>query len=155
MKILYLTTIMLTLLTSLLSGCTTSAKGPFFQELIAADPAKAIVYVYSHYIPGLGLIGGYGIKTRGSFVVQLVDGGYYPFLVNPGEVTIELEAPVRELIPITLHTEAGHSYFIRPHIWMIGPYSKKIELEERADREIAISEIAPCRLILDPAPLPK
>jgi len=131
-----------------ISACVSAAKGPFFQEANGTNPAKATIYLYSQYIPGMGILGGYRVNANGSFVTKLVDGGYYVFQVDKGKLTLEVEDPLRTTIPLYLEVAPGNSYFVRPYIFKTGRHSQMIELREVIDRDTAINEITPCRLII-------
>src|SRR5262245_24367746 len=92
----------------IISACVSGAKGPFFHKVDRIEPGKAVIYIYSQYIPGMGVLGGYIVTANGSFVVRLFDGGYYVLEVDAGSVTLDVEE--RKVTPVTLQVESGNSY---------------------------------------------
>jgi hypothetical protein len=147
------------------TGCS-KATGPYFRPVDVVDESKAIIYVYRPE-QSVGAPLSYSIFANGYFVTKLDNGGYYPFIVVPGRVTLSftehssLTAPApshREDVPhywsggfvATLDVEAGKTYFVK--LWLrekINPFkaSADLLLLPVFDDEQALDEIQTCRLM--------
>ena len=125
-----------------ISGCGTGATGPFFQKLESKEQGIAIVYLFVQW--NIAHTKAYPIKANGETIVNLVDGGYYPFRVAPGDVIFETDGRGREKVRLVLHVESGQAYYVQAIRLRSGAELKLLSEEE------AIHLIAPCRLIIEP-----
>jgi hypothetical protein len=127
---------------------TASTLGPGFQQTGTIPADKALIYIYR---PG-GLAGGlalpFGVKVNGKVLATLVQGGYYAYSGEPGQIeftTFEIGfmAP-SSTSSITVDAKAGQAYYLkgshgkglggRAHLELVSP-------------ETGTNEIASCKLI--------
>jgi len=108
----------------LAQGC---AAGPAFTEVTDIPKDKGLVYVYRDP----GFFGGgvvYAVKANGQRVCDLVQGGYCPYLVDPGEV--EFSAATESTSSVTVDVKAQKAHYVkgsvnvgffigRPHLMIV------------------------------------
>jgi hypothetical protein len=124
-----------------LSGC---ASGPKFAPVVSVDvpPGKALVYIYR--TPSFaGSAVQYAVNAGERKIVQLQNGGYYPYICDPG--SIEFWAATEARASLTIDVAAGETYYLRGSLgigFFVG--HPKLQL---IPAEQALSEIADCVLI--------
>lgn len=127
----------------LATGC--ASLGPVYSKVDKIPDNAGLVYLYR---PSSFLGGGvaYDVKTGGTVITTLHNGGYYPYFSAPGEQ--EFWAKTEAKSSVTLDVKPGQTYYIkggvgvgflvgRPHLMVVAP-------------EIAEKEIADCKLIAAP-----
>ncbi len=132
------------------TGGSTSAQtlGPSFQQAGTIPADKTMVYIYR---PG-GLTGGlgmpFGLKANGKTLITLVQGGYYAYLTEPGNIeftTFEVGfmAP-SSVSSITVDAKAQQAYYLK------GAHGKGLGGRaslQLVSPEVGAGEIANCKLI--------
>ena len=116
-----------------------------YQRIETIPPNKAIVYIYR---PSAFIGGGvyYDVKANSKVVTTLWNGGYYPYIADPGE--IEFSAKTESTDSVTLDVKTGQAYYVkgtvgvgfllgRPHLTVVSA-------------NIAEAEITECKLIPEP-----
>jgi len=124
--------------------------GPSFKQAeIPAD--KAVVYIYRPTSPPFGadIKLAFPVKANGKDVTTLVQGGYYAYLTEPGQIEftafdIGFLAP-KDIFSVTVDAKAGQAYYLkgahgkglvgRAHLELVSP-------------EVGAKEIANCKLII-------
>lgn len=96
-------------LSVMIAACAPSMTTPF-KELDAVPPGKALIYIYrgSQANHPTMVAGNARVVYKGETLAWFPYGGYYPLVVNPGEVEIS-----SVFDSVTLDAKAGQSYFIR------------------------------------------
>lgn len=129
----------LVLASSLTLGC--AAGGPAFQKVTIPE-GKSVIYAYRpNSIFGGAIVPTVTCGTQG---VSLSRGGYYPFVLDPGDVTCSASTESTS----TVHVEArsneaayvkeriGLGFFVgRPHLQVVSP-----EEGEQAARECKLQD---------------
>ena len=121
--------------------------GASFQQTGTIPADKAIVYIYR---PG-GLAGGlaipFDVKANGKAVTTLVQGGYYAYLAEPGQIEFTafdtgFMAPT-SIFSITVDAKAGQAYYLK------GAHGKGLGGRahlESVSSEVGANEIVNCKL---------
>jgi hypothetical protein len=121
-------------------GCAT--KGPAFSKIATADiPAgKGVVYVYrpSGFV---GAAVSYDIWRGNEKLGYLVQGGYFTYLANPGE--LELTAKTEARASLTLDVRAGQEHYVKGSVG-VGAFIGRPKLEV-VDAETGSREIQDCK----------
>ena len=122
------------------SGCQNL--GPKYQRVEKIPEGKAVVYVYKRgpRAPrGIGVV--YTVWANDRPVVNLHQGGYFPFFLYPGKTRIWQKTSKGD---VTLDIEAAKSYYVKAFVTMrwMNPDDFVV-----MDPAIAEKEIAKCRLI--------
>jgi hypothetical protein len=116
--------------------------GPIFQKIDTIPDNSGLVYIYR---PSKGFGSGlsYEVKANGIPITILYNGGYYPYITEPGE--IEFLAQTESKSAVTIDVKAAQTYYIRgtvrlgivvgrPRLIVVSP-------------EVGEQEIAKCKLI--------
>lgn len=112
----------------ILSGCSTTLKGPSFQSVESPPSDKGYVYIYwaeeSKEAPGLT----FDILVNGEAITTMKRGGYYLYKAEPGQIDIEaspnfsllnmalLDMAMTSNKHFTLDVTAGKTYFMRCYL---------------------------------------
>lgn len=96
-------------LTVLIAACAPSMTTPF-KELDVVPQGKALIYIYrgSQANHPTTVIGNARVVYKGETLAWFPYGGYYPLVVDPGEVEISTVFD-----SVTLDTKVGQAYFLR------------------------------------------
>lgn len=106
----------------LFSSCAANLKGPLFQPSAEASDAKALIYLYW---PKEKLRTEFTIKANGETITTLKNGGYFPLVVEPGEIKLSanvnfkmfvtgaLEAATAPSTHLTLNAAPGDVFYVR------------------------------------------
>jgi len=136
--------------TSASASASTSALtfGSSFQgEKIPAD--KVVVYIYRPVGSGAGGQAiPFGVKASGKVEITLVQGGYYVYISEPGQIEfsafeIGLMAPT-SVSSITVDAKAGQAYYLK------GAHGKGLGGRahlESVSPEVGVNEIVNCKVI--------
>lgn len=124
----------------LVSGCV--ALGPVYQKAETIPEGMGLVYIYrpSSFFGG-GVV--YDVKVGETVVTTLQSGGYYPYLVKPGEV--EFWAKTESRSAVTLDVRTGEVYYVKGTVG-VGFFVGRPHLTV-VPATIAEEEIAQCKLI--------
>lgn len=124
----------------LMTGC--SASGPKFKPVNPIPDGKGIVYIYrSPSIIGSGV---YGTATANSIpFTKIKNGGYYPYLSEPGVVHFEVTTEATNEADVTV--EAGKEKYLKTTIG-IGFIAGHLKFSE-VSPEIGKKEISKCKLL--------
>lgn len=139
-NVMYLLGILIFTSTLLLQGCVTL--GAQYQQLEVTPDDKAIVYIYrpSRFVGG-GV--SYNVYADKKIINTLYNGGYYPYILEPGKV--EIWAKTESKSSVEFVAKAGRNYYVkgwvgmglivgRPHLEIVSP-------------DLALKEIKECKLI--------
>jgi hypothetical protein len=125
------------------AGCF-GASGPYFTP-IETQTETALIYIYRPWmLVGSGF--SYTILANDRPVVDLKNGGYYPFRTTPAKISFRTD-PGEPGRTITIEATAGQSYFIELYIketpsgWGAYPVLRYV------DQPTAMTEIGDCRLV--------
>ncbi|NCU32827.1 MAG: DUF2846 domain-containing protein [Candidatus Moranbacteria bacterium] len=131
---------LLLLALALLSGC--AGLGPVYHKVEVIPEEKGLVYIYRQK----SFVGGgvsYDVRVGETPITTLYNGGYFPYLSDPGEV--EFWARTESKSAVTLDVKAGETYFVKGTVgvgFLVGrPHLSVV------DKEIGFQEIANCKLI--------
>jgi hypothetical protein len=127
-----------------LVGC--AASGPTFEEPEAIPSGQGLVYIYrpSKFMGSAIVFDIHAGKKEDDFeITTLKNGGYFPFYVEPSELT--LWAETESEASVTLDVEAGETYYVRGSTG-VGFFVVRPVLEV-ADREIGAREVKECKLL--------
>lgn len=104
-------------LSLVMAACAPSMTTPF-KDLDEVPQGKAIIYIYrgSQANHPTMVAGNARILYRAETLAWFPYGGYYPLVVNPGEIEIN-----SIFDSVTLDAKAGESYFIRISSRFTGP----------------------------------
>lgn len=125
----------------LLGGCATL--GPVYQKVATVPEGMGLVYVYR---PN-SFVGGavaYDVKVGEAVVTTLHNGGYYPYLVKPGEV--EFWAKTESRSAVTLDVKAGEVYYVKGTVgvgFFVGRPHLMVVPAATAEKEIAECKLIP------------
>jgi hypothetical protein len=146
----------------LLAGCTFNAPdGPPFEALPGPSDQEALVYVYRPPNEEWGYDRTYYLFDAKEKLTDLLHGGYFPFVVKPGKVTlladvnrsfrtwlaggvIELAAAAEGAV-MDFHANAGETYYVRfhpiAHAWHFEPTMTLVSKNE------GLSQLRSCKLL--------
>lgn len=133
---------MLILAASLLamSGC--ASQGPQFEAVTAIPSGKALVYIY-RTPQFVGSAISFDIHHDDKVITRLTNGGYYPYITDPGE--IELWAKTEARSSVTLHLQPGETRYVKGAVG-VGFFVGRPRLEVVGNITGA-KEITACKLI--------
>lgn len=96
-------------LSVMITACAPSMTTPF-KELDAVPQGKALIYIYrgSQANHPTMVLGNARVVYKGETLAWFPYGGYYPLVVDPGEVEISTVFD-----SVTLDTKVGQTYFLR------------------------------------------
>jgi Protein of unknown function (DUF2846) len=124
-----------------IAGCATL--GPAFQPVSNISEGMGLIYIYRES----AFIGGgvsYDVKVGDTVVTTLHNGGYYPYLVKPGEV--ELWAKTEAKSAVTVDVKAGEVYYVKGEVgvgfWVGRPHLRVVP-REKGEREIKECKLIP------------
>ncbi len=123
-----------------LGGC--SSTGPIYTSVESVPADKALVYIYR---PNSFVGGGvyFDIHDGDTVVTTLRNGGYFPYIRDPGEV--ELWAKTESRSAVTLDLKPGDTQYVKGGVgvgFLVGRPSLTI-----VDAETGASEIKECKLL--------
>lgn len=96
----------------LLASCATGAA---YQKVDKIPDGMGVVYIYRP-ASFVGAAVSPEVEANGVPIIRLINGGYYPYFSKPGEV--EFSAKTETKSAVTLHIEAGQTYYIKGTISM-------------------------------------
>jgi hypothetical protein len=119
-------------------GCAATGKPYEPVTLSATDANKAVVYVYRS--PAfVGSAVSYTVNASTKPLVKLVNGGYYPYVTNPGEVEIWAETEAKSSVTVDLKPgdrkyvkgTVGVGFLVgRPSLTLVDPATAQAEIKE-------------------------
>ena len=150
--------ITLTVLTIILISVIGCASGPQFRAVNSPPSDAALVYIYrlKHYNAWAGLIPNatsYKISINGERIVDLSNGGYYPFIAGSttntlgsalkyrGAWILAMALDRKELLRTEF--EPGQTYYLKFEVGAFGP---KMTL---VGETVGEKEVKECRLIAE------
>lgn len=126
------------------AGCA-PALGPAFQRIDKVSEGMGLIYIYREKeFVGSGV--SYDVKVGETVITTLYNGGYYPYVVKPGEV--ELWARTESKTAVTVDVKAGEVYFVKGEVgigFFVGRPHLRVVPREKGEKEIA-----ECKLIPEP-----
>ena len=130
------------LVSTLVIGC--GASGPVFKPVDPIPTGKGVVYIYRE--SGLVGSGVYGtVIADKTPLTKVRNGGYFPYLSNPGTVHFEVSTEATNEADVTV--EAGKEKYLKTTVGM-GLLVGHLKFSE-VSPEIGRKEISECQL-LDP-----
>lgn len=96
----------------LLASCAT---GQAFRKVDNMPDGMGVVYIYRP-ASFVGAAVSPEVEANGVPIIKLINGGYYPYFSKAGEVEFSAKTETRSAV--TLHIEAGQSYYIKGTISM-------------------------------------
>lgn len=134
--------VLLAVVVLIASGCAATGK-PFEPvALPAADANKAVVYIYRPSAFAGSAIS-YTVNANKTPLFKLVNGGYYPYVTNPGEVEIWAETEAKS--SVTLDLKAGDRKYVKGTLgigFLVGRPSLTV-----VDPAVAQNDIKECKLL--------
>ena len=133
---------------ALITGC--AATGPTYTAMETIPEGKALVYIYR---PQKFMGGGVyfdvhaGNRHAHQEIVTLKNGGYFPYITDPGEM--ELWAKTESTSSVTLDLNAGDTSYVRGSVG-VGAFIGRPKLTI-VDNAVGAAEVRECKL-LEPAP---
>ncbi|MBN2020816.1 MAG: DUF2846 domain-containing protein [Sedimentisphaerales bacterium] len=140
-------------LSMFLAGC---ASGPVFSPVTSIPTGKALVYMYrtSSFV---GSANSYKIWINDIHVTDMGNGGYYPYLADPGELTFKMKVITdilhfggahflleKEKPVLKIHVEAGKTYYVK-HEWDSQATISNLAVMVLVDEETGSREIVKCK----------
>lgn len=96
---------------SMLSGCGGAKLGGAYKKIEPVPSDKALIYIYR--IPAfVGGIYSVGIAVNEKEITALPEGGFYPYLADPGEVEISTKAAISRGESVTVEGKGGQTYYL-------------------------------------------
>lgn len=128
------------LLLSALYGC--ASLGDAFQPVANVPADKALVYIYR---PNKFVGGGayYTVRANDKPITKLYNGGYYPYIANPGE--LQISAKTESTSSVTLDLRPGDIQYVKGMIgvgFLMGRPNLTL-----VDAAVGGAEIKECKLI--------
>lgn len=139
-----------------LTGC---ASGPKFSPVTSVAPEKALVYMYRTSAL-FGSASSYRIWINDAHVTDMGNGGYYPYLADPGELVFKMKVNTdilqvlgigllhfvleKEKPVLKIHVEAGKTYYVK-HKWSSLMKMGNVAVMVLVDEETGLREIVKCR----------
>lgn len=130
----------LILMSASIAGC--SASGAAFKPVNPIPPGKGVVYIYRES----GFVGGgvYGTVTANNTpITKIRNGGYFPYLANPGPVHFEVSTEATNEADVTV--EAGQEKYLQTTVGM-GLFVGHLKFSE-VSPEVGRNEIRECKLL--------
>lgn len=128
------------LTSALIAGC--SASGPAFKPVDPIPTGKGVVYIYR--APGFVGSGVYGTVTANKTpITKIKNGGYFPYISNPGPVHFEVSTEATNEADVTVET--GKEKYLKTTIGM-GFFVGHLKFSE-VSPEIGKKEISECKLL--------
>lgn len=125
---------------TLLAGC--AAPGPIFKPVDLVPPNKGVVYIYRQ--PGFVGSAVFGTVTANNKpITKIMQGGYFPYLSDPGPVHFEVSTEVTNTADVTV--EPGIEKYLKATVG-IGLFVGHLKLSE-VSPEIGKKEIIECKLL--------
>lgn len=137
---------LLTFMLGLGTICSIAACAPtlghVYMKIENVPSDKALVYIYrpSSFIGG-GVY--YDVKANGKVATTLYNGGYYPYVAEPGE--IEFSAKTEATASVTIDAKSGQTHYIKGGVgvgFVVGRPRLRV-----VTANIAEQEIKECKLI--------
>lgn len=122
------------------SGCASMFNhlGPPFKTPQSAPDNMGVIYIYRQVsLFGSGVVS--SVKEGESAIVNIYDGGYYPYVVTPGTHELWTMSHDKD-VAVTLDVKAGDIYYVR------AKFDNGIYLTLVAP-DVAKKEIVGCKLI--------
>jgi len=155
MKRIYmkLSIVFIVFLSVFLTGC---ASGPKFSPVTSVAPEKALVYMYrtSSFV---GSDNTYRIWINDTHVTDMGNGGYYPYIADPGELAFKIKIrptilnfgamhllAEKEQVVLKIQVEAGKTYYVK-HKWSSQMKLANVALMVLVDEETGSREIVKCK----------
>ncbi|MBK8815599.1 MAG: DUF2846 domain-containing protein [Methylococcaceae bacterium] len=121
-------------------GC--SASGPAFKPVNPIPYDKGVVYIYRE--PSFAGSGVYGTVTANKMpITKIKNGGYFPFIANPGNVHFEVSTETTNEADVTV--EVGKEKYLKTTVGM-GLLVGHLNFSE-VSPEIGKREISECKLL--------
>lgn len=120
----------------MISGC---ASGPPFQKINEIPAGKGLVYIYRPSVMHGAALVPYVVINKLN-AIPLKTGGYYPYLSDPGEITISVTHTAKR--SITINVTAGETYYVKAGTIFMGlgvPYIESVSAE------LGLSELSNCK----------
>jgi hypothetical protein len=92
-----------------MGGCIPRAAGPAFTPIHLSGKNQAVVYLY---LPRQASRP-FDIWANNQFITRLYDGGYYPYITGPGELTLRIEGGHTAVNSVTLEVETAQTYYVK------------------------------------------
>src|SRR5262245_44474021 len=89
------------------AGC---ASGPAFEKIDSVPPDKGLIYIYRPPVMH-GAMLTTQISVNDAKIIPLENGGYYPYFVSPGKVTITVILTGSQ--SISLDVKAGGTRYVK------------------------------------------
>lgn len=123
-----------------LAGCSVS--GPAFKPVESLPADKGVVYIYRQPKGfGGGVFG--TVKANQAPLTKIKNGGYYPYIAEPGPVHFEVKTEATNEADVTV--EAGKEKYLKTSVGM-GFFVGHLKLTE-VSPEIGKQEIVKCKLL--------
>ena len=123
-----------------MTGC--GVRGPVFSPTTMVPPGKGLVYIYrpKNFV-GSGVA--YFVVADGARIVKLKNGGYFPYVVDPG--TRVFSAKTEAMTQAAIEVQPDGVYYLKGTV-TVGAFVGRPALQE-VHPVIAVNEIARCRLL--------
>jgi hypothetical protein len=145
-------------------GCASSQpQGPIFAGHKEFSQEKALVYIYRKGDESGGYDRTYGLKANNEAITILKHGGYFPYIVNPGQIEFVADviySPAMFVAPIataieeankegagkqTLNVEAGKIYYLQFYpIEHFTYYELRFKVN---DKDVGEADLKACKLL--------
>lgn len=124
----------------ILIGCTTT--GPKFTPISPIPEGKGLVYIYrSSSFIGCAVYG--TVKANGTPIFKITNGGYYPYISDPGLVNISVTTEATNTA--TVDVKKGEEHYLKTTIGM-GFFVGHLSFSE-VSKDMGEREIKNCNLI--------
>ena len=150
-------------ITSLISSCTNLGKP--FTEVNHIPEGKSLVYLF--FTSDQGAVvkkvrASFLIKANNKPIVDLEAGGYFPYLAEPGKLTLTtkqsfkygtagiIDAALSPKESFTLTTEAGRTYYIEglyDYNKLVSTWNRALKLRRVVDEMEAILKLEECNIL--------
>lgn len=142
-------TFSLLLSASMLSGCGGSKLGEAYMRVELVPSDKALIYIYR--IPAfVGGIYSIGITANGQEITSLPEGGFYPYLADPGETEISTKMVIARGESVTVQGKGGQTYYLEVST-TAGAFSGQATIE-KVHKERGEEQLLIMRRVFDKAP---
>ena len=128
-----------------MAGCLLRATGPAFTPIQLNGDNEAVVDLYLPRQASLP----FNICANNHLITKLYDGGYYPCITGPGELTLRIEGGRTAVNSVTLEVETGQTYYVKLYMEdLTSPFkgSSRPVLRKIANA-IGQREIQDCQLV--------
>ena len=119
-----------------------AARGPVFQKIETIPENISLVYIYRPE-KFIGALVSYDIKAGDEYVVNLQNGGYFPYITKPRPVEFWAETEAKSSVSLVI--KPGREYYIRGTV-VAGIFIGRPKLEV-VSPENAKQEILKCKLL--------